>query len=297
MNVTPSRPAWFERAIGTEPDSRHVEVDGASIHFLQWGDPEDPGLLFIHGGAAHAHWWSHVAPAFLTRYSAVAIDLSGHGDSDHRAEYSLDGWCDEVVAVIDASQLRQSPVLVGHSMGGFVTAATAARHPDRIAGAVIIDSPIREMDPEVEAARAGTQFKNPKVYDDPEIAIAKFRVVPEQDILLPYIAEHIARNSLTRVPEGWTWKFDKRIFMPRRREAAEFLAQIRCRVALLRAEHGLVTPDVGEYMYDQLGRVAPVIELPTAGHHPMLDVPLILITAIRSLLADWEHSIPFRRRR
>jgi hypothetical protein len=38
-----------------------------------------------------------------------------------------------------------------------------------------------------------------------------------------------------------------------------------------------------------------VIELPTAGHHPMLDVPLILITALRSLLADWDHSIPYDR--
>lgn len=295
-NISPTRPSWFESAVANEPETRQVNVDGASINFLQWGDPVDPGLLFIHGGAAHAHWWSHVAPSFLTRYSAVAIDLSGHGDSAHRDEYSLDGWCDEVVAVIEAAELRQSPVLVGHSMGGFVTAATAARHPDRVAGAVIIDSPIREMDPEVEAARAGGQFANPKVYDDPEIAIAKFRVVPEQEILLPYIAEHIARRSLKQVPEGWTWKFDKRVFISRHREAAEFLAAIRCRVAVLRAEHGLVTRDIGEYMYDQLGRVAPVIELPTAGHHPMLDVPLILITAIRSLLADWEHSIPYRRR-
>ena len=48
-------------------------------------------------------------------------------------------------------------------------------------------------------------------------------------------------------------------------------------------------------MYDQLGRVAPVIELPQAGHHPMLDVPLVLLTAIRTLLADWEHSVPFTR--
>jgi pimeloyl-ACP methyl ester carboxylesterase len=66
-------------------------------------------------------------------------------------------------------------------------------------------------------------------------------------------------------------------------------------VALLRCEHGLVTPDIGDYMYNQLGRVAPVIELPTAGHHPMLDVPLILITAIRSLIADWDHSRPLDR--
>ena len=83
--------------------------------------------------------------------------------------------------------------------------------------------------------------------------------------------------------------------MPPRRDAAEYLPQITCRVALLRCEHGLVTDDIGAYMYEQLGRVAPVVELPTAGHHPMLDVPLILITAIRSLIADWDHSRPLGR--
>ena len=67
-----------------------------------------------------------------------------------------------------------------------------------------------------------------------------------------------------------------------------------CRLALLRSEHGLVTPDIGNSMYEALGRVAPVIELPEAGHHAMLDQPLVLLTALRTLLADWEHSDPHR---
>jgi pimeloyl-ACP methyl ester carboxylesterase len=57
-----------------------------------------------------------------------------------------------------------------------------------------------------------------------------------------------------------------------------------------------VTPSIGEFMYDALGRVAPVIELPQAGHHAMLDQPLVLLTALRTLLADWDHSEPHRKR-
>ena len=57
----------------------------------------------------------------------------------------------------------------------------------------------------------------------------------------------------------------------------------------------MVTADIGRFMYETLGRVAPVIELPEAGHHAMLDEPLILLTALRSLLADWDHSDPRRR--
>jgi pimeloyl-ACP methyl ester carboxylesterase len=48
-------------------------------------------------------------------------------------------------------------------------------------------------------------------------------------------------------------------------------------------------------MYEQLGRVAPVVEIPLAGHHVMLDQPLLLVTALRTMLADWEHSVPFIR--
>ena len=39
-------------------------------------------------------------------------------------------------------------------------------------------------------------------------------------------------------------------------------------------------------------RVAPVIEIPVAGHHIMLDQPVALVAALRTLLADWDHSIP-----
>ncbi|MET0160673.1 MAG: alpha/beta hydrolase, partial [Acidimicrobiales bacterium] len=52
----------------------------------------------------------------------------------------------------------------------------------------------------------------------------------------------------------------------------------------------LVTEDIGASMCDKLGRVTPVIEIPEAGHHAMVDQPLILLTALRAFLADWDHS-------
>ena len=289
-------PGWFLAAIDNEPTARSVEVAGASINYLSWGGAGRPGIVFVHGGAAHAHWWSHIAPAFLADHSVAAIDLSGHGDSDRRDEYSLDLWCDEVAAVIADAAFDGPPVLVGHSMGGFVTVATAARHSDLLAGAVIIDSPVMNEDPEVNVGRATNTFQKEREYDDPAGPIERFRTIPEQDVYLPYVKDNVATRSLRLDPDGlWRWKFDSRIFIPPRRDAAEYLPQITCRVALLRCEHGLVTPDIGAYMYEQLGRVAPIVELPTAGHHPMLDVPLILITAIRSLIADWDHSRPLDR--
>jgi pimeloyl-ACP methyl ester carboxylesterase len=76
----------------------------------------------------------------------------------------------------------------------------------------------------------------------------------------------------------------------------EQLASVGCRVAVLRGEHSVVVPqDTAEYMYELMGRVSPVVTIPEAHHHLLLDQPLSFVTALRTLLADWEHSVPFRR--
>ena len=288
-------PDWFERALAHRPEQRAVPVDGADISYLAWGRVGAPGLVFVHGGAAHAHWWSFLVPLLADHYRIAAMDLSGHGDSWRRPEYPLSAWAAEIMAVADDLGAAGKPVVVGHSMGGFVAIGTGATYADDLAGIVILDSPVTAPDPEIDAARGGKVFGSLKVYPDRETALARFRTVPEQEHYLPYVIEHVAAHSLREVDGGWTWKYDPNIFIPTRTEARELLERVRCRVALFRAEHGLVTPEVGQYMYECLGRVAPVVEIPEAGHHLMLDQPLLLLTALRTLLADWEHSSPRTR--
>lgn len=294
--IADDAPGWFRRALHTPYFDEHVTVDGAEIHYLAWGEPGRRGLVFVHGGAAHAHWWTHVAATFSRQYRVVAVDLSGHGDSDHRDQYSLEQWSAEVMAVAADAGIEGTPVVVGHSMGGFVTIATAALHPDDVAGVIIMDSPVAEPDHEVGAAQAKQAFGVTKVYPTMDAALARFRTVPPQDNDLPYVMHHVARRSLHEVEGGWSWKFDHNLFSaftaPIRAVALPYLPQVSCRFALLRSEYGLVTPDIGESMYERLGRRAPVVELPEAGHHAMLDQPLLVITAIRTLLADWDHSTP-----
>ncbi len=295
----PAAPDWFTRALAVPCTDERVAVGGASIHYLAWGDPDRRGLVFVHGGGAHAHWWTHIAATFAEDLRVVALDLSGHGDSDHREVYAIEQWTEEVVAVAEAGGIAGHPVVVGHSMGGFVTIATAALHADRLTGVVVCDSPVMEQQPEVESYRLKQAFGTPRTYATAEEAIARFRTVPPQDRYLDYVMEHVAARSLKPVEGGFQWKFDRGIFeqfaQGMRGIARPYLSQVRCRLALLRSEHGLVTRDIGASMYDAMGRVTPVIELPEAGHHAMLDEPLVLLTALRTLLSDWDHSVPHRR--
>ncbi len=297
--LLPNSPHWFRDALAVPFADEFVEVDGVAIHYLAWGEPGRRGLVFVHGGGANAHWWTHVAARFARDFRVVAIDLSGHGDSGHRDVYALDTWTDEVVATAEAAGIDGPPVVVGHSMGGFVSIATAARHPDRCAGVVVCDSPVAEPDPEIESFRLKEAFGRPRTYETVEDALARYRTVPPQDHYLDFVMDHVGRQSLKPVEGGFQWKFDRRIFeqfaQGMRSIALPYLRDVRCRLALLRSENGLVTEDIGAFMYDQLGRVAPVIEIPEAGHHAMLDQPLILLTALRAFLADWDHSEPLRR--
>ncbi len=298
--VHPHAPVWFARALAIPFADGAVTVGGASVHFLAWGEPGRRGLVFVHGGGAHAHWWTHVAARFADEFRVVAVDLTGHGDSDHREVYAFEQWTEEVMAVANAGSIDGPPVVIGHSMGGFVTIATAAIHGDSLSGVIVCDSPVTKPDPEVESYRLREAFGRPRTYESVDDALTRFRTVPPQQHYLDYVIDHVARRSLKRVDGGWQLKFDRRIFeqfaKSMRGVALPYLPQVRCRFALLRSEQGLVTPSIGESMYEALGRVAPVIELPEAGHHAMLDQPLVLLTALRTLLADWDHSEPHRPR-
>jgi pimeloyl-ACP methyl ester carboxylesterase len=296
--IHPDAPPWFRAALAVPFTDGRVTVAGAEIHYVAWGEPGRRGLVFVHGGGAHAHWWTHVAARFAGEFRVIALDLSGHGDSDHREIYDIGEWTEEVVAVAHAGGISGPPVVVGHSMGGFVTITTAALHGDELAGVIVCDSPVTAPDPEVESYRLREAFGKPRTYERIEDALERFRTVPPQDHYCNFVVDHVARRSLRVVDGGWQWKFDRRIFEQFARSmrgvALPYLPQVRCRFALLRSEYGLVTPDIGRSMYEALGRVAPVIEIPEAGHHAMLDQPLVLLTALRTLLADWDHSEPHR---
>ncbi|AYJ47871.1 alpha/beta fold hydrolase [Rhodococcus sp. P1Y] len=282
-------PRWFTDAIAVEPSLTDVEVLGASIRVKAWGDEDAPGIVLVHGGAAHSGWWDHIAPLLARHYRVVALDLSGHGDSSVRDGYGLDVWMAEVLATVDHANFLHPPILIGHSMGGWVAMASAT-DDSRVAGVAVIDTPLKSLSPEQVAASEKRAFGPLKVYPSLDVAVSRFRTVPEQADSLPYVMDHVARASVREVEGGWSWKFDPRIFGSAR-PTPELLRAVRPRAAVFRAERGLVTEEVASDMYELFGRSAPVIEIPLAGHHVMLDQPLPLVAALLTLLADWHHSV------
>lgn len=294
-------PAWFTEALADPGEPGEVTVDGARIHYLAWGAPTSPTLVLVHGGAAHARWWAPIAPLLARDHRVLALDLSGHGDSDHRDTYPVETWAAEILAVARAGGGARPLTVVGHSMGGFVTIVAAATLGDQLDGAMVLDSPVVRPDPETaEADRSGRNlFRAPKTYPDLDEALAHFHLVPPQPKRHPWLIDHIARHSLREGPDGWTWKFDVRLFVTRSgpRSPSDYgpqLARAACRLAVVTGERSaIVDDDVIDHMRELVaGSPAaaagvPFVRVPDAHHHLLLDEPLATVTAIRAILATW----------
>ena len=98
-------------------------------------------VLFVHGNGANHNQWRYQLEHVRTTRRAVAFDLRGMGESEpaRNADYSVNSMADDVQAVADGLGLERF-VIVGHSYGGAVVAAYAAKHPERVAGVLFADA-------------------------------------------------------------------------------------------------------------------------------------------------------------
>ena len=297
LTIRAPAPDWFWWAISRPCQSQFVTVAGCPIHYLVWAR-ESPrsserGLLFVHGGGAHSHWWRYIAPYFTRDFRVAAIDLSGMGDSGWRAHYTSELRAEEIRAVMAAAQLGERPFVIGHSFGGFMTMKVASQYGNTLGGAVIVDSPIRSLEEEARHPLTRPPMGNKRIYETFHTALARFRLMPEQPCDNPFIVEFIGRHSLRRSENGWVWKFDSEAMGSRRfgEPVREYLQAVACRAALIFGEQSaLVTRETASYMSSLMGPRAPVVEVPEARHHVMLDQPLAFVAALRMLLDNWMRN-------
>lgn len=293
--ISNDAPDWFRQALHHQVTTETVDVDGCDIHFLKWDTPADrspetPNILFVHGRGAHANWWRFIAPFFTGDYRVAAMDLSGMGDSGYRNEYTPDMYVREIRAVLDHLEFHRNTIIVGHSFGGLMSMKFGAQYGDDYAGIIIVDSPVPDpqdgpMPDPAEARKIGR-----KLYPDRDTAISRFRFLPEQPVVNPYIFDFIAQTSIAEFDEGWSWKADLQVLEPGRfgKNHSDDLREMKGRKALIYgARSTLVTRQVATYMGGLMGPDAPVIEIPEAYHHLILDQPLAFVSTLRTLLATW----------
>ena len=129
------------------PESLAVWIPGpAGNLYVRDGGEEGDGrggalpILFLHSLAGNGGQWALQLDHLRRHRRAVALDFRGHGDSDpaEDGDYSIPGLAGDVEAVADQLGLRRF-VLAGHSLGALVAIEYAGRHPERVAGLLLVD--------------------------------------------------------------------------------------------------------------------------------------------------------------
>ena len=112
-----------------------ADIDGNTLHYTSAG--EGPPVVLIHGLGGSAHIWHGVVGALQQHHHCVAVDLRGHGRSQGRGKFSIEGWADDVRRLI--AHLELPPVtLVGHSLGSLVAQELARSAPDVVDELVLV---------------------------------------------------------------------------------------------------------------------------------------------------------------
>ena len=120
------------------PEELDVPVSGGALRVCRWGSPGEPAVVAFHGITANAYSFLHLAEQ-LDGVDLIAPDLRGRARSAGLpGPYGLGSHVDDFVATLDHLGVERA-VVAGHSMGGFVAALAAVRHPDRVRSVLLID--------------------------------------------------------------------------------------------------------------------------------------------------------------
>jgi pimeloyl-ACP methyl ester carboxylesterase len=133
-----AQPDW--RDIDWRQHLRELDIDGGRVNYVDIGSGEGPPIVFVHGlGGAWQNWLENIPRAALER-RVLALDLPGFGQSEMPLEpISIPGYGRLVDKFCERLGLGEV-VLVGNSMGGFITAEVAIQHPQRVERLVLVSA-------------------------------------------------------------------------------------------------------------------------------------------------------------
>lgn len=254
----------------------HTEV-AAHLYGPEDGRP----VIALHGWLDNAATFSRLAP-LLDGVRIVALDLPGHGHSEHRpagAAYNVWDYAHDVLQTAEQFGWQKFSLL-GHSMGAIVSVLLAGAMPERIARLALIDGVIpytgeadtapQKLGESLQALLAVDEKRKPVYATFEQAVAARMKGV---GAVSHEAAERLAQRGLMPVPGGYTWRTDARLMLPSpmrltRAHALAFAHRVVCPARLILAEQGLMTQpemlELCETLPFELHRLP-------GGHHLHLD--------------------------
>lgn len=268
-NATATEPPRAVRWGGVRGLLRTAKVRCYTVHWVDLGGGEGPPVILLHGLSGSSRWWKRNAPALAARHRVIAPDVIGFGRTrcpgrmPSIAELAdvLAGWMEEV-------EIERAHV-IGHSMGGQLAVHLAARHPERVARLVLVDSAgiprPRPLAPGA-LARFALGLAPPRRWGDP--------------VFLPVIAG----DALVAGPRVILQAVGRIL----RDDVRPLLSRIVAPTLIVWGEHDRVIPlEHGEELREEIAG-SRLLVVPQAAHNPMVDHPGAFNTAVLDFLAGDE---------
>ncbi len=274
--------------VESHPTDKTILANGLNFHYLEWGEAASPPALLLHGNSQQAHSWDFVSLALSDQYRVIALDQRGHGDTDWDSggDYSTEAQQGDIDGFVQAIGLEEF-VLIGHSMGGRNAYVWASQHPGTLKGLVIVDT-----GPDTQ--RSGRD------------RIRRFQQLPDEldsfDEFAQRVQEYTGRSreqvlgslqySIRQRADGkWTWKYDKAMRDPNRRETGltpeqlwECFKKIDCPTLVVRGDRSdLFSEDTMRRMQETIAD-CETVTISGAGHLVQGDNPADFVTAVQAFL-------------
>ncbi len=253
------------------------------LHVHEWGAAAAPPLLCLHGVTSHGARYRRLAAERLTDYRVLAPDLRGHGLSDWEPPWNLGTHVDDLLETMDALHLERVDV-VGHSFGGRLALELAARRPERVHRAILLDPAVWVPPPvaleRAEAHRTDESFAS--VADAVEARLADNPTAPRA-FVEQELPEHIRLDTDGR----WRFRYSRAAVVAAYGEMAKPppLDRVQTPVLLIRAAAADVVPKpLAEIVRETLPD-CEVVTVP-GGHIVMWDAFAETADAILAFLED-----------
>ena len=261
------------------PQSKTVLANGIRLHYLEWGTPDKPWMLLLHGLRGHARSWDDFSGPMASHYRAISLDQRGRGDSDWAkdGDYTTEAYAQDLASFCESLGMS-SITLVGHSMGARNAMAYTARFPDKVAKLVIVDAPPGNM-PDRDRIRQ-EMITVPEEFDSFEAVyshVRKINPLPPEEVLRRRV-----QYQTRELPSGKVgWKYDiairegfrKSTVVPASQGQWEAWRKITCPTLIVRGvETDALPNEMAKEMTDSHPN-AQVVEVSRSAHMVFEDNP------------------------